>query len=77
MSRIKDFATSERDLSREAREEACTHYKIMPKFDPVASIGLTSSEVRKRWPRGAGTCPDCGRGGIFYASYMHYLAGDW
>lgn len=37
-----------------------------------------SREVRKRWPRLDGACPKgCGFSGIGYASYMHYLMGDW
>ncbi len=38
---------------------------------------LSSYEVRKRWPRFSGTCQRCGYTGIYYASYMHYIAGDW
>lgn len=38
---------------------------------------LSPYEVRKRWPRFAGTCQLCGFSGIYYASYMHYIAGDW
>ena len=64
-------------LWKEAREEACTHFRIRPKFDEMASIGLSPAEVRKRWPRGYGECPDCGVSVIWYASYMHYIAGDW
>ena len=37
-----------------------------------------SVEVRKRWPRLDGRCPlGCGYSGIYYASYEHYIAGDW
>lgn len=37
-----------------------------------------AKEVRKRWPRLQGTCPKgCGFVGIGYASYAHYLMGDW
>ncbi len=37
-----------------------------------------ASEVRKRWPRLMGNCPKgCGYHGIYYASYEHYIAGDW
>mgnify|MGYP000999235507 CR=1 FL=1 len=39
---------------------------------------LDAYEVRKRWPRGNGPCPlGCGWTGIFYASYDHYIYGDW
>lgn len=35
-------------------------------------------EVRTKWPRIVGRCPKgCGEHGIFYASYAHYIAGDW
>jgi len=35
-------------------------------------------EIRKRWPRLHGPCPKgCGFVGIAYASWAHYVAGDW
>lgn len=34
---------------------------------------LTTAEVRKRWPRRQ--CPKCGT--IVYASFAHFIAGDW
>jgi hypothetical protein len=47
-------------------------------FDEVAARGLDAYEVRKRWPRLSGVCMlGCGYKGIYYASYMHYLSGDW
>ena len=41
-----------------------------------------ANEVKKRWPRGWFTaknpCPKgCPYKGIYYASEMHYLMGDW
>lgn len=34
--------------------------------------------VRALWPRLHGKCPKgCGFEGIAYASFTHYLAGDW
>ena len=37
-----------------------------------------AAEVRRRWPRLQGNCPKgCGFHGIAYASYEHYLTGDW
>lgn len=40
-----------------------------------------AGNVRRRWPRGWFTkkkpCPKCGYVGIAYASYMHYILGDW
>jgi len=36
------------------------------------------TEIRKRWPRLSGLCPlGCGYNGIYYASYEHYIFGDW
>ena len=53
----------------------CTHGVT---FDEEASIGLSSLEIRQRWPRMSGLCPiGCGYKGICYASYLHYVAGDW
>lgn len=47
-------------------------------FDEDAARGLSAEEVRKRWPRLAAGCPfGCGFRGIYYASYAHYLCGDW
>ena len=47
-------------------------------FDSEAWRGLSAYEIRKRWPRLMGQCPKgCGYVGIAYASYLHYLAGDW
>ena len=47
-------------------------------FDEQAARGLSVEQVRKRWPRGFGPCPHrCGWSGIYYASYAHYLYGDW
>jgi hypothetical protein len=38
-------------------------------------------EIRKRWPRGefppGKPCPKCGYVGIAYASYEHYIYGDY
>lgn len=39
---------------------------------------MSDEEVRRRWPRLDGPCPKgCGYTGIYYASYLHYIAGDW
>ena len=48
------------------------------KFDYEASKGLTADKVRLLWPRLFGKCPlGCGFKGIGYASFEHYIAGDW
>ena len=47
-------------------------------FNSNLARGLSSMEVRKRWPRLDGLCPKgCGENGIHYASWEHYQAGDW
>lgn len=60
------------DLSTLAPE--CSHGLV---FDEDAARGLTSSVVRKRWPRFSGVCQTCGFDGIAYASLAHYVQGDW
>lgn len=52
----------------------CLHPTVgEPVFDEVAACGLSSAEVRARWPRLH--CPDCNT--TMYASAHHYHAGDW
>jgi hypothetical protein len=53
---------------------ACTHGVT---FDEAAARGLSVQEVRDHWPRHSGKCERCGYDGLYYASYMHYLSGDW
>lgn len=37
-----------------------------------------SAEIRRRFPRLSGPCPKgCGFNSIAYASWEHYIAGDW
>ncbi len=58
-------------------DRKCKHESAMPQFDEQAAAGLDADEVRKRWPRFFGNCPDCGEQLIAYASFHHYIAGDW
>lgn len=47
-------------------------------FDEGATARLSAAEVAKRWPRLDGPCPlGCGYCGLAYASFTHYVAGDW
>lgn len=48
------------------------HSKLVS-FDSQAAKELDPYEIRKRWPRV--TCPECRS--LLYASYEHYIAGDW
>lgn len=54
---------------------------VDPSIDPAVSFILGSPAhfiIRKRWPRLDGACPKgCGFYGIAYASYAHYIYGDW
>lgn len=55
-------------------EKECDHGVT---FDRKA-IGLSAPEIRKLHPRLVGACPrGCGYQGIAYASWEHYIAGDW
>jgi len=38
---------------------------------------LSSFEIRKRYPRFDGVCPDCNQQVIVYASMHQYIAGDY
>lgn len=65
------------------KEEASKLLNEMPSIekDPLLVFVMSSpahSEIRKRWPRLNGSCPKgCGFKGIAYASYDHYIYGDW
>lgn len=61
---------------REARD-VCPHTLVQPTFDEEAARGLDEYEVRRRWPRFMGQCPTCKGQVIIYASYLHYIMGDW
>jgi hypothetical protein len=56
---------------------ACQHDSVTVSFDPKAAKGLSAHEVRMRWPRFSGMCPQCQCRLIKYASAEHYYAGDW
>ena len=56
----------------------CNHAALPePTFDEEAAKSLPIAEIRLRWPRGCSPCPDCGATIIKYASFKHYLYGDW
>lgn len=47
-------------------------------FSRVDDEDVSTADVRKRWPRLFGKCPKgCGFDGIGYASFGHYIYGDW
>ncbi|MGL4255604.1 MAG: hypothetical protein ACRCSL_04665 [Microbacterium sp.] len=47
-----------------------------PQFDAERAAGMSAREVRIAFPRVRSVC-DCGATTIRYASYLHYLTGDW
>jgi hypothetical protein len=56
----------------------CTHPKCVPHFNEDDAKAMKNwREVRKAFPRFEGKCPDCGVQLIAYASYAHYVYGDW
>ena len=55
----------------------CTHGVTFDE-EAVKDGNMSASAVRKIWPRLEGVCPlGCGYDGIAYASFKHYLWGDW
>ena len=53
----------------------CDHGVV---FDEAAATTMSADEVREKYPRLFGTCPKgCGYVGIAYASFAHYVYGDW
>jgi hypothetical protein len=75
---------SKRDAAREAKAKAeaaadngCKHPNIPVKYDSADCAGKDDGYVRRHYPRFNGNCPDCGIHMIGYASFEHYIAGDW
>jgi hypothetical protein len=59
-------------------QAACDHGVVFDEEEYKKVGNMSDTEVRKRWPRLMGACPKgCGFNGIGYASYLHYIAGDW
>lgn len=56
---------------------SCKHENLPVKFDPEAAAGKDNAWVRKNFPRFFGPCPDCAENMIGYASFQHFIAGDW
>ena len=55
----------------------CQHQRCPVAFDLDAAKGLSAQEVRTRWPRFYGVCFDCLSMVMLYASFEHFVAGDW
>jgi len=58
--------------------EKCDHGVVFDEVEFDKHPNMSAGEVKERWPRGWGKCPKgCGFNGIAYASFKHYIAGDW
>lgn len=70
---VKDLGINE-----ETVQNACTHEKCTPEYDHAEAVRINDAwEIKKRFPRFHGQCPDCGASVIGYASFEHYIMGDW
>lgn len=62
-------------LTKEDHKSPCDHGIV---FDEEDAKKMTANEVQKKYPRLWGVCPKgCGYVGIGYASFAHYICGDW
>jgi len=65
-------------IEMDVKEVECDHGVLFDEEEYKKTPNMTAEEIRKRWPRGYGLCPKgCGFNGIYYASYIHFIAGDW
>jgi len=62
---------------RNVEPDGCKHEAVLPQFDWETAQTMTPTEVRKKFPRFHGVCPGCNEQVVVYASYEHYLSGDW
>lgn len=64
-------------MSEPEDKPTCEHERVLNmEFDLGAAAKMPKHAVRAKWPRFEGVC-SCGYKGIAYASYAHYIAGDW
>jgi hypothetical protein len=71
------FEPFEKPYDDHIPSNVCKHLKCLPEFDKSTAQKMSVSEIRKAFPRFSGICPDCGNNVMVYASYEHYLMGDW
>lgn len=64
--------------AKSASEKHCDHGVSFDEDAFRQRPDMSTTEVRKRWPRLFGACPKgCGFDGIGYASKLHFVVGDW
>jgi len=62
-------------MNNSDKDDICTHGI---EFNWGLAQHMSSWQVRQKYPRLSGPCPKgCGFSGVSYASYLHYIAGDW
>jgi hypothetical protein len=66
-------ATESKTMNNQEEQDCVGEHQKLVTFDPVQARDMSSTEIRKRFPRI--TCQECGT--VVYASYEHYIAGDW
>lgn len=80
MNRTPRVTKRQRKARRATGERCGTCGRVFvdaaPVFDASKSAGLDASSVREMFPRVTSVCR-CGTSTIRYASFHHYLAGDW
>lgn len=63
--------------TEDTEQKECTHGVLFDE-ELVKNSTMSSREIKTKYPRLHGKCPlGCGYEGIAYASYAHYLYGDW
>ncbi len=65
------------DITEHEKICSCRHLQVTPDFDEDEVYGLDAYEIRKKYPRFEGVCPDCGQQVIVYASAAQYILGDY
>jgi len=72
-----DYAVRRLERIKREKQKNCDHVSCRVEFDQEAAKGLDEHEIKERWPRFDGVCPDCGASLILYASPEHQTMGGW
>ena len=66
-------ATESKIMNHQDEQDCIGEHQKLVTFDSEQARDMSSAEIKKRFPRI--TCQECGT--VVYASYEHYIAGDW
>lgn len=70
--------TFDLEAAKKILEETAEDKSDDPALDFIMGPVNATAKIKKLWPRLGGKCPKgCGYNGIAYASYEHYIYGDW